>query len=54
MRLMTNDELVGVAGGDDVQTVEIVGHRMTEEEKAEYDAEISAYDEFIDWAPVCF
>lgn len=39
MRLMTNDELFAVGGGD--QIYEHVEKRMTDEEKAEYDREVS-------------
>ncbi|MFZ6874766.1 hypothetical protein ACO0LF_22120 [Undibacterium sp. Di27W] len=42
MRLITNEEVMVVAGGDlepdePVQTVEIVGQRMTDDEKHDYD-----------------
>jgi hypothetical protein len=43
MRLISNEELMFVAGGsdeDDIQRVEIVGNRMSAEEAAAYDMEL--------------
>jgi len=48
MRDLSAFELAAVAGGNDMPVVVITGERMTDEEKAEYDAELDYSSPLLD------